>query len=366
MNFIDNSNKELYIKGFYISFIILLIIIIIYYVYSKINLLQSNCDTLTKIYNSNPTINCIPDNMLDRPLRDFYIKTAYNCCATGKFYADFVGLCALQTCIQQGVRCLDFEIYSIDNEPVIAVSPNDNFTSKESFNSIPIADAFKMIKQLAFNNTACQNYTDPLLLHFRIFSKNVPMYTNLTNQIKTILSSNVLDSNYSYEYNSGNLGAVSIRNFINKIIIIVDTTNPLYRSTPLDEYVNIGSSTPFMRLLRYDDVKYTQDLLFKEFNKKNMSIVLPNRSYKNSNPNFLISSSYGCQLIGMSFQNYDSNLEHYNFLFDSNKTAFLVKPPELCYIPTTIKEPEKAPISYSYASRSISTNKSNSYYNYSI
>ena len=71
-------------------------------------------------------------------LRDFYIKTAHNCCAGGSFKNSYVDLCHLRTAIKQGVRCLDFEIYSIDDKPVVAASSVDDYTVKETYNSIDI------------------------------------------------------------------------------------------------------------------------------------------------------------------------------------------------------------------------------------
>jgi len=84
-----------------------------------------------------------------------------------------------------------------------------------------------------------------------------------------------------------------------------------------------------------------------------MSIVLPDWSANDTNPNFNIARQYGCQLIAMSFQNFDSNLEHYNQFFDGEKTAFVLKPKELRFIPKTIPIPPLSPPEYSYASRPI-------------
>ena len=71
------------------------------------SLYNKNCNVLKKVYTTRPPLSGINENS-PYLLRDFYIKTAYNCCASGQFKADFVGLCALRTCIEQGVRCLDF------------------------------------------------------------------------------------------------------------------------------------------------------------------------------------------------------------------------------------------------------------------
>ena len=53
------------------------------------------------------------------------------------------------------------------------------------------------------------------------------------------------------------------------IIIIADASNPLYQKTKLDEYINMGSGAVFMRIMQYQDVKFTQDLKLKDYNKKN-------------------------------------------------------------------------------------------------
>ncbi len=341
------------VKFLSLTIIIMLIIVTVWYIQRQIQLYQQNCNILEKIYDSSPTL--VPLSGTNNPylLRDYYIKTAYNCCSSGQFKNDWVSDCALRTCITQGVRCLDFEIYSINDQPVIAASSVDDFTIKETYNYVKTVDAFNTILKMAFSPQHCPNASDPLILHFRIMSKNVPMYNTLANQISSILNSRTLGRDYSYENNGENLGAIPISNFLGKIIIIADATNPLYQKTKLDEYINMGSGTPQMRIMHYEQLKYTQDLTLTNFNKKNMSIVLPDWSAHDTNPNFNIARQYGCQLIAMSFQNYDSNLQHYNSFFDGEKTAFVLKPATLRFVPKTIPVPPLSPPEYSYASRPI-------------
>tara|TARA_Y100000389_G_scaffold76400_1_gene73067 strand:- start:11657 stop:12799 length:1143 start_codon:yes stop_codon:yes gene_type:complete len=355
---VDRNKKVQFIT---IIIIVCLLITIIYYIHSKVNLLKTNCKNLRKIYNSTPSLSPIPSDT-NYLLRDFYIKTAYNACATGQFKNDYVGLCALRTCINQGARCLDFEIYSVNDQPVVAVSSIKDFTVKESFNSLSTAKVFQMINNLAFSGTNCPNPGDPLILHFRILSENVAIYNILANQIATYLSDRILGVNYSFENNGHNLGAVPIKKFLGKIIIIADASNPLFRKTKLDEYINMSSGSPFMRIMHYGNLKNTQDLTLTNFNKQHMSIVLPDWSNYDNNPNFNIARQYGCQLIGMSYQNFDSNLEHYNAFFDGERTAFVLKPAKLRYIPVTVKVPNKPPESYSYQNRAVTSN----YYDYTI
>ena len=363
--------KDKEILFFSIIIIGLLIFSSIYYIHSKLNLNKINCLNLRKIYTTSPKLNSITNNpnFNKHCLRDFYIKTAYNCCCGGEFKNDYVNLCALSTCISQGARCLDFEIYSIDDKPVVAASSVDDYSIKETYNSIPIKDVFNTIVKEAFSSGNCPNFNDPLIIHFRIMSNNCKMYDNLANIISNMyeFNSKTLGKKYSYEFkddNSGskNLGALPISNFEKKIIIAVDGTNPLYQHTKLDEYINIASGSAFLHLMRFRDVKYTQDLTLTDFNKKNMTIVLPNVGIDDSNPNFNISRQYGCQFIGMSFQNYDINLEHYNEFFDSNKAAFVLKPKNLRFIPLTIPKPPPQNPKYSYKTRPIKSD----FYSYKI
>jgi len=82
-------------------------------------------------------------------------------------------------------------------------------------------------------------------------------------------------------------------------------------------------------LIRYNDLKYNQDTKLTDFNKNNMSIVLPNQKGKIENPNFNICREYGCQFIGMSFPNNDINLQQYNAFFNNHRFAFVLKPKAL-------------------------------------
>ena len=147
-------------------------------------------------------------------------------------------------------------------------------------------------------------------------SNNCKMYVNFANLFvnNENLNARTLGKKYSFEFSDNkhgslNLGQIPIKEFANKIIISVDASNPLFRHTPLDEYVNIASGSFFLKLLRFNEVKQNQDLTFKEFNKKNMSIVLPDLSANDTNPNFNITRTYGCSITAMSFQNYDVNLQ---------------------------------------------------------
>lgn len=352
---------------FGILFVVISILLISAWLYRVLYKDNKNCAYMKSLYPSFPTItNIVPSNKekFCHSLRDYYVKTAYNCCAAGNFKNDYVNICALKECIRQGVRCLDFAIYSIDNKPVIAVSSQTEFYIKESWNYVSFADAMATIAAFAFSGSTCPNPNDPLLLHFRMMSNNTKIYNKMANIVhNTFKAKLLLDPKYSYESNGENIGAVPIIQLMNKVVIIVDKMNPVFEGTDLDEYVNIASNSIFMRALPYHDVRYTPDMNeLIEFNKKNMTICLPDLNESPVNPSASLAMNYGCQFIAMSFQNKDSNLTFYNDEFNKTNSAFLLKPKNLRYIPVKVPLPPPPSQALSYEKRDLSAD----YYNYNI
>ena len=140
------------------------------------------------------------------------------------------------------------------------------------------------------------------------------------------------------------------------IIVIVDKTNPAWlQSQELRECVNMVSNSVFMRCLRYTkDVKQTPDMEeLKEYNKLNMTIVLPDDKNNPDNPGAMFSRSVGCQMVAMRYQTPDPQLKENADYFNNQGYAFVLKPPELRYIQEYIKKPPPPDKKLSYASREL-------------
>ncbi len=359
------QHKAKMIKYMAYGLIIILTIGIIGYAVTKMRLNDANCDNLKKLYTSFPSISSVNynDDSYKYNLRDYYVKTAYNCCCSGQFKNDFVNICALKTCINQGARVLDFEIYSINDKPVIATSSINDYHVKETYNYIDFKDAMNIVNSYAFSGGSCPNPNDPLVLHFRIQSSNEKIYKVMADTILNTLENRILDKEYSYEYYGHNLGAIPLKIFAGKVIISIDRSNPMFSTTPLDEYVNIASNSVFLRASREYDVKYTpdsQELI--TYNKKNMTMSMPDLSPYAENPQASLNFKYGCQWVGMCFQNFDSNMEYYDLFFDKVGHAFVLKPENLRYVPVTIPNPTPQKPENSFTSRKTSTD----YYTFSI
>ncbi len=158
----------------------------------------------------------------------------------------------------------------------------------------------------------------------KIKSNNKKIYSEMADIIYNTLENKMLGPKYSYENNGENLGKLPIKQFYNKVIIIVNRDNPLFQKTELDELVNLASGSVFMRQTRFRDVLYNQDYNFADFNKRNMTIILPDKSSDPVNPNFSMCQKFGCQFIAMAYQNYDANLEYYNAKFGDEGKAIIL------------------------------------------
>jgi hypothetical protein len=124
----------------------------------------------------------------------------------------------------------------------------------------------------------------------------------------------------------------------------VSTTSIPCLTPNLLEVVNLHSESPYFNTLRYADLHMNGDMTTVQTNNKYMlSLLLPdyNASAKNTNPS--LGMGYGCQMVAMSFQTFDANMEYYMTYFNNAGFAFVYKPNYLRYVPQYITLPPPLP-----------------------
>lgn len=346
-----------------INLIILLLAILTYFYYTGTifsnGLRARDCSFMDSMYGKiNGKISSIntSNTFFQQPLRDYYIKSAYNACSGGDYKNDYVDTCVVKSLLKQGVRALDFEIYSIDDEPVVATSTNDNYCVKETFNYVTFGEVLNVISNYAFTLSTAPNPADPLFIHLRVKSTNKKMFEKLTELIENFNSSTsrILGPNYSYS--NKNLATVPLNELAGKVIIMVDGTNKTFLETKFNEFVNIVSKSAILRGLTNYEIVYTPDMNeLINHNKVNMTIGVPDKGASPPNPNSLIMRNNGCQFIAMRYQMVDSFLEENNMFFEENGTAFVLKPDDLRYKVQTIPAPPPQNERVSYETKQIET-----------
>jgi Phosphatidylinositol-specific phospholipase C, X domain len=338
----------------FITFMSVLIALIYYIYYSTLE--KTECSNMESLYGTlNGKIRSMDNSSaFDYNLRDYYIKSAYNCCSGGNYRNDYVDLCVLKNLLKQGVRGLDFEIYSIDDNPVVATSTTDNYFVKETFNYVNFSDVMNVINNYAFATSTAPNAADPIILHLRIKSTNNEMFKNFALLLESY-DPILLSKDYDSEYYGHNFGKVPVKDLMGKVSIIVDKSNTAFMECPeFYKFVNMTSNSVFMRALHYYDIKYTQDMAeLIEFNKQNMTIGMPDKGANPENPSSVVMREMGCQMLAMRYQTIDVNVEENDIFFDESGYAFVLKPINLRYIPVTIPAPPPQDPKLSYATREV-------------
>jgi hypothetical protein len=157
---------------------------------------------------------------------------------------------------------------------------------------------------------------------------------------------------YMRESNGKNMTKIHIKDLVDnvngKVVIMVEKNSTtgsmpiLYQSANMWELTNITTNSVFIHEKRFTDIKNTNapsDVV--NYNRQNMTIVLPDLNENNTNYIYVVPRLLGCQFIAMNFQNNDQNLISYNKFFDDSKCAFIPKPVELLYVPVEVPSPKK-------------------------
>lgn len=337
-----------------ISFVIIFFILfsVLSWIYNTLSNKSRSCVRINSIYKEGndlrtdtPALKYEGDEK-DILVKNFFIKTAYNCCCVDRYKNNWVDGCALRKCIYQGVRCLDFEIYSYNDEPIIAASTANNNSIKETYNYMKFQDVLTIIKNENDSNKI-SNSADPLFLHFRIMSDNINIYKKMAYLIKNVLFNNNDQNNNRCNIKEKDLVMSNINNNLqNKYIIMVNAKNYInVQQTDLINYVNLQSGGPNLGLLRYQTLRAAGDnnALLKAQTKKSLFIVLPDLNNSIENYDWTKAYSNGCQFIAMKFQNVDNQLIHYNkiMFIDESKRAIVLKPKHLIESDQSNSEYEK-------------------------
>lgn len=337
-----------------------IVIILIISIFSYISLEIAKKDSYPKMMKQmleqyKPTISSFSNNDFNFSynLRDYYVKSSYNSCCAGDFKNDYVSIKALKQVIGQGVRFLDFAIYTLDEKPIIAASSQDSIYYKETYNSIDFDEVIKTISNMAFSNSLTPTANDPLILNFRIYSDHKNTYDNMAETINKYLGNKLLPQKHGKENQGHNIGNLSLSYLSNKVLIFTNKPqNDSFETSELYNIVNACSSTPNLQILNNFDVIYAPN--YNEiisFNKKKMTISIPDLSYSPKNIPASIHQKYGIQFICINYQTNDNNLKYYEKFFNDAGYAFVLKPKHLRFIPTKVKVPKKQDPSLSFAPR---------------
>jgi hypothetical protein len=283
------------------------------------------------------------DAKLNTLLCNFFIKSSYNSCATGNFMNGWVNLCALDRVIQYGCRVLDFEIYTVNGRCVVSTSNSIKLTEKGTYNSLSIGEVLERIRNTAVSRSLstekCPNPSDPLFLHFRMKTDIEATYNELARAISSNLGNVLLSPQYNIVNYKDFCKTVKFSDLKNKVIVIVDKSNRAIESGMLGEVTHILGNGDSFHSWSYNDIAFSPDEGITDFNSLgNMTYCYPPLSFTPKNYSSVLAMQYGVQMCGLCYQNNDTHLKTYNALFDTERSAFIIKTKGY-YNPQTVRAP---------------------------
>jgi hypothetical protein len=230
--------------------------------------------------------------------------------------------CALKNCAMNGVRALDFTVFSMNKNPVISASTTKDTNYKELYNFADFNVTMQQVQRFFLYDTNTSQINDPLFLIFRIQSDLQTTYDIMASSLTNVFG--VGNQFGNIIYNSKITPRTTLREVQNSgvIIIIEPHSKELLKKSPLF-YLTAYSLNPDgitqPCINRYGDVLTNLD--------NNIHFVYPNFKQSNSN-NFYSSSMFDSKakvtFIAMNYQRDDANLKDYNRKF--GKSSFLVRP----------------------------------------
>ncbi len=305
-------------------------------------------------------------------LKDYYIKTAYNACCSGKYKNDYVDICALKNCAKYGVRALDFQVFSLDGNPIVGASTvNSNFY-KETYNHLSLENVMTTVNnEFLGNSTETSNYKklkhDPLFLFLRIHYGSIDkdnsdyresiqnFYKRIYNVLKHSFGNN-FDKFYSNQYPQikfnnnedivfsdrseqiSNMDMKDLRNHIFLFVSTQDVKSSTLKNSELGKLVDLNMNGHEMNLYRENEIDNNSDnTIISNENKRGLSICLPPKVSNNKNYDFVPPMTLGIQFVAMNYQNEDTNLNNYNRFFKypnlNASSAYVKKPNKLISFP---------------------------------
>jgi hypothetical protein len=290
--------------------IFLFLLFFVLYVFISLKKRKYHCNVLAKT-ELQTSLKPLSTFQADVSLNKVYVKTAYNCCCAGEFKNDYVDTCALVNCAKQGVRALDFTVFSLRDEPVVSASSYNSPLYKEQYNSLPFAEVIQQVKRsFLLDSMNCPNTTDPLFLILRIQSRHKKIYDKMADIIQASFGSGNVAGNLLFT-DMNQMNRATIKQFIGKVLIMVDTTGLSgYESSTLSKLSVVNFGNLENRIIRAKDV-YDEN----RRSRSPLTILYPNLQTSSDNYDFTLGLPLGIQFIGLNFQTKDRYLDAYNAFF---------------------------------------------------
>lgn len=297
---------------------------------------------------------------------DFFTSSSINTACMGNLKYDYLHLDVIKKVLLAGARYIEFSVMANDlsDHPTPVVSRgNKEGQWQTQLNNLLFDEVCYTIKKFAFqsymdNNQQLRENTYPLFIYLDIKSDNINLINDIGLIIEKIFGNRLTSKKHNYAFID--LAHVPICEIFGKIIIMSNAKN--IEGTQLDglinykklkrlhvkelNYYNFREEAKLKGIKIKEDSKNINELNLKDLtlDSKNMGLDIINSPdhltkytksnlvlvYSNldsdtqlTNSDFSLAMSYGCQFVGMNFQEFDTNMKNYVKIFE--KCPFKLK-----------------------------------------
>lgn len=317
---LDELNLDKY-KNYISILLFVFFFLVLYFFNIHNNLVMNNCKRLNEeeSLNSRSSRDDYEIKQLEKlklfhnddeknEVRRIVLKSAFNCCCSGGTKNDFVDFCALKHCAQQNIRVLDFQIFSLKNNPIVSASTQNDSNYKEIYNHLSFSETIDKVDEY-FLSEPNPHSNNVLFLNLRIHSGNIEIY----NKISEILVNKFTNSTKEILYYSKKIENYTLEELKNKIIIMVDIIHhpkyiPIFEASKLYKITLISFGKNFENSAHNENNSELQTL-----NK--LSSIYPNNTSTAKNYDFMKGIENKYVFIYMNIQTKDIYLKEYNRYF---------------------------------------------------
>lgn len=265
-------------------------------------------------------------------LCDYYLaSSAYSVIPTNKVYS-YTTEEAIRKVIAAGARLVELHVYEEKGQPVVGLA--DTITGERyTYNNVPFEKCCQVLANDAFNPGTTTASSDPFVVSVVLHTNTTAVINACAEIMKSTMRKYMLDSSFSYQRKV--IPNEPVCDFAGKFIIV---SGPSVKGTQMDELVNLSWGSSHLRRLTYTEAAMSHDTdELTNFNKKGITMVVPDgsTSLENSNPQILF--TYGCQWVMMNYGSLDKAMAVYTGHFAAS--SVLLKPEQLRFQPTTYKKP---------------------------
>lgn len=282
------------------------VLFVIIYIYVIITSQTSKCNVIDNFEYSDLIVPS--EDISNIPIKRILFKSAFNCCCIGGMKNDYVDLCALKNCYRGGVRVLDFQIFSLNHNPVISASTVNQNEYKELYNYLSFTETMKHVNNSFLNSNIHKNNNEVLFLNFRVNSNNLKIYDKMASiMIDTFTGGHEILSNVQIHKD---LNLYTLGELKNKIIIMVDlNASPKMKNSFVKTELSKIALVQFGSSSKYHSLHENQASLQAGVE---LSAIYPTKTaYSNNYDHIQKGINNVFNFVFMNFQKKDSYLTNY-------------------------------------------------------